>query len=363
LDRKPYEQVKETIDAALENGVNILDIFMPGHEVRANIANALGTRRKDVIIQGHIGASDVGQQYDISRDLPTVRRYFEDILRLFGGYIDLGMLFFLDSEKDYQNVFETPFADYARKLKEKGQIGHIGFSSHNPEIAARVVNTGLVEAMMFSVNPAFDMYPADEDVLNTLENGFDTGLLRGVEPKRAALYRLCEQKGVGITVMKTLGAGKLISKEHTPFKQPMTIAQCIHYALTRPAVSSVLLGCKGRAEVEAAMSYLSMTDSQRDYADVLESTGKGFHGNCVYCNHCQPCPAEIDIASVTRYLDIARLDEDHIPPSVQSHYQGLTHRGDECIECGSCEERCPFGVPVIQNMRDAARLFVGTADK
>ena len=107
LDGKPYPQVEATVRAALDAGVNHLDVFMPGQEVRRNIAKALGDRRKDVTIQGHIGSTDVGQQYDISRDMPTVRKYFEDLLRIF-GYIDFGMLFFIDSQKDYQGVFETP---------------------------------------------------------------------------------------------------------------------------------------------------------------------------------------------------------------------------------------------------------------
>ena len=103
--------MKETISAALESGINILDVFMPGIEVRQNIANALGSRRKDVLIQGHIGSTDVNQQYDISRDLPTVKRYFEELLRIF-GYIDFGMMFFVDSEKDFHDVFDTGFVDY-----------------------------------------------------------------------------------------------------------------------------------------------------------------------------------------------------------------------------------------------------------
>lgn len=66
LDGKPYSQVEETINVALENGVNILDVFMPGKEIRENIARALGDRRKRVVIQGHIGSTDIRQQYDIS---------------------------------------------------------------------------------------------------------------------------------------------------------------------------------------------------------------------------------------------------------------------------------------------------------
>ena len=357
VDGKPYEQVKDTIDAALESGVNILDVFMPGREVRENIAKALGDRRGQVMIQGHLGSTDINQQYDISRDLPTVKKYFEDLLRIFGGYIDLGMMFFIDSDKDYHDVFETGFAEYAERLKKQGDIGHIGFSSHSPGTAIRAIDTGLPEMMMFSINPAFDMLPSDEYILEVFEKGVAPEMLRGIEPKRAELYKLCEQRQIGVTVMKTFGAGKLLSREHTPFSAPLSVSQCIHYALSRPSVSCVLPGCKTGDEVRDVMRYFDADASELDYADVLSSVRNDFKGSCVYCSHCQPCPAGIDIASVNKYLDIARLDTANIPPSVASHYLSLSHGGGECISCGHCEERCPFGVPVISNMAEAEQLL------
>src|SRR5215510_4572710 len=122
LDGKPYQQIKETIDAALENDINFMDCFMPGKIIRENIAKALGNRRKDVFIQGHIGSSDVNLQYDISRDMPTVKKYFEDMLRIFGGHIEFGMLFYIDTDNDYKNVFDGGLADYAQRLKQNGDI-------------------------------------------------------------------------------------------------------------------------------------------------------------------------------------------------------------------------------------------------
>lgn len=357
LDGKPYSQVKETIDAALEHGVNIMDVFMPGKEIRENIAKALGNKRKEVIIQGHIGSTDIGQQYDISRDMPTVRRYFEDILRIFGGYIDLGMMFFIDSEEDYKNVFETDFIKYVEHLKKQGYIGHIGFSSHNPVTAIKVINTGVPEMLMFSINPAFDMLPSEEYIFNHFENGFGSELFRGIDPKRAELYKLCTQKQIGITVMKTLGGGKLLSPEHTPFAKPLTVPQCVHYALSRPAVASVLLGCQTSGEVLDSMRYFELDDSEKDYAEILSTMRNDFQGNCVYCSHCQPCPAGIDIATVHKYLDIARLDIANIPPSISSHYLNLCSSGSDCVGCGSCETRCPFNVPIIKNMAEAESLL------
>ena len=357
LDHKPYSQVEETINAALEHGVNIFDVFMPGREVRENIAKALGSRRKNVIIQGHFGSTQINRQNHISRNMPEVRRYFEDILRIFGGYIDLGMLFFIDSEEDYKNVFETDFIKYVEHLKNQGYIGHIGFSSHNPATAIKVINTGLPEMLMFSINPAFDMLPSEEYVLNHMEKGFSPELFHGIDPKRAELYKLCEKKQIGITVMKALGAGKLVSPEHTPFAKPLSVHQCIHYALSRPAVASVLVGCQTRGEVIDAVKYFELDDSEKDYTEILGTMRNDFKGNCVYCSHCQPCPAEIDIAAVNKYLDIARLDSTNIPQSIRSRYLSLAHNGSDCIGCGSCESRCPFGVPIIKNMEEAEKLF------
>lgn len=357
LDGKPYDQVKGTVETALNAGINIFEMFMPGREIRENVARALGDNRKKVMIQGHLGSTDINQQYDISRDMPTVKKYFEDLLRIYGGYIDFGMLFFIDNDEAYNSVFESEFIDYAMKLKEKGDILHLGFSSHNPETAIKVIKTGLVELMMFSINPAFDMLPSDEYVFDHMDTDLGKDLFRGLDPRRAELYKLCSQEQIGITVMKALGGGRLISEEHSPFARPMTVHQCVHYALSRPSVASVLTGCKTSEEMLDVLSYFDKTDEEKDYSQVLSTMRNDFKGNCVYCSHCQPCPVEIDIATVNKYLDIAQLDSSNIPPSIKSHYNNLSHKGDECIACGSCEERCPFSVPIIENMEKASKLF------
>ncbi len=360
LDEKPYAVVEETIHAALDNGINIMDVFMPGEEVRKNIGKAIAGRRDKFLLQGHICSTDINQQYDISRDLPTVKKYFEDLLRFLNtDYIDFGMLFFIDSEADFKGAFESPVLDYALELKKKGVVRHLGASSHNPVMAKKAVETGLVELLMFSINPAFDMIPPNtkiEDMMGGVGAPVTAGD-NGMDPDRAGLYRLCESKGVGITVMKTLGAGKLLSPAHTPFARPLTVGQCIHYALTRPAVVSVLIGCQSRAQIEEAAGYCDLTDEEKDYAPIIGSMQSDFRGNCVYCGHCLPCPSEIDIAGVNKYLDIAVLDESRIPPSIAQHYRALARHGSDCVSCGSCEERCPFGVPVMKNMERAAGLF------
>jgi len=358
LDNKPYETVETVIHAALDQGINIMDLFMPRETVRTNIGRALAGRRDKMLIQGHLCSTNNNEQNDISRDLPTVKKYFENLFRcLATDYIDIGMLFFIDTEKDFTAVFENGIVRYAQDLKQQGRIRAIGASSHNPAIARRLVETGVVDLLMFSINPAFDMIPAETYLIDIISEDKAWDFEKKLDRDRAGLYQFCEQREVAITVMKTLGSGKLLSPEHTPFAQPMTVAQCIHYALTRPAVVSALVGCRSREEVLEAAAYLEKSDAERDYSAVLQDYQGDFRGHCVYCNHCLPCPSGINIANVHKYLDIAVLDEANIPPGVKSHYRSLDHRASDCSACGSCEERCPFSVPVMANMKKAAALL------
>jgi predicted aldo/keto reductase-like oxidoreductase len=361
LDGKPRELVDEVIGAALDHGMNIMDLFMPGDAVRTNIGRALKGKRDKMFIQGAIGSVDLREQYDVNRELATCRFYFENLLScLETDYIDFGMLFFMDSHDDIDAMLDNGVVEYAGRLRQAGVIRAVGASVHNPETARRLVEEGLVEMLLFSINPAFDLMAGNSDITTMLGDGFGAEVSR-IDPRRAELYRLCQSREVGITVMKTYGAGKLFSPAHSPFAQALTPGQCIHYALTRPAVSSVLIGCRSRQEVEAAVAYLDLSEKERDYSQAIslfKGNGKGgFAGACLYCNHCLPCPAEINIASVNKYLDIARLDENDIPAAIALHYRELEAHGSDCIACGSCEKRCPFGVKVMDNMREAARLF------
>lgn len=358
LDNKPYAIVEETIHAALEHGINIFDLFMPGDEVRRNIGKALGKRRQDAIIQGHIGSVDLNQQYDISRDLLTCKRYFEKLLTNLGtDYIDVGMLFFMDTDDALEQIYSNGIVDYALDLKEKGIVRAIGMSSHNPKVARKLLETGIIDLMMFSSNPAFDMTPAEKDVLEILFGEAKDQEYISIDPERAQLYQYCEKENIAITVMKPLGGGRLLSAEHSPFRKAMSVTQCLHYVLTRPGVVSAMVGCQSARQIKEAVSYLDATEEQRDYVSII----KGFQGEnnkkCVYCNHCQPCQAKIDIAMVNKYLDIALLDTENIPPSIVQHYKSLTANGADCIACGNCEEKCPFSVPIIENMERATRLF------
>ena len=357
LERHNTEEVCEIIHYCSDKGINILDCWMSNPEVRSNIGKAIKGNREHWIIQGHLGSTWQNGQYVKSRDLGIVRAAFQDLLDRFDtDYIDLGMIHFVDETKEFHALMDGEFYALALSLKEKGIIRHIGMSTHNPEVAKLAAESGKIEMILFSVNPAFDMLPASEDLNDYFKDEYYANA-GGITPERAELYRICEQNGVGITVMKGYAGGRLLDAKTSPFGVALTPVQCIHYALTRPAVASVLTGFDSIGHVDAAVAYETASEEEKDYATVLAGApAHAYSGQCTYCGHCAPCPAGIDIAMVNKLLDLA-LMHDEIPATVRAHYKSLSANGADCTACRGCERRCPFGVHVSERMKQAESVF------
>lgn len=361
LEGMPREKIIAMLHHAMDLGINLLDLYMPQPEIRDAIGEALRTHPGEMLIQGHLcTVCDETGQYVRTRDINAVKNSFEDMLKRIGrDSVDFGLIHFLDSDQDVRAVEENGILDYALELKKKGVIRHLGFSSHDATTALKMVETGLFEMLMFSLNPAYDLdhgQRAVEDIMEFKGIHVDEQAI-GIAPGRTALYKRCEAMGVGITVMKAMAAGRLLSAESSPFGIALTPVKCCHYALDRPGVVSVLPGFSTIAEIDEAAAYCGASDSEKDYSIIGEVPGFQMQGQCMYCNHCQPCPAEINVASVTKYLDIARQHKGSIPGAAAEHYHALAVHASDCLECGSCLERCPFGVDVIANMREAASVF------
>lgn len=373
------EQAKLLLDHARAAGVNILDCWMSDPCVRSLIGDAIQGERDQWIIQGHIGstweagpidpatyqgpredlekATEAAGQYVRTRDVEKVRAAFEDMLaRFHTDHIELGMIHFVDDPEEFDEIMAGgPFIDYVRELKANGTIGHIGLSTHNPAVAQKAAESGEIAMVMFSVNPAFDLLPATPEI-DELFKPYDEAL-EGINPERATLYATCEREGMGITVMKPFAGGRLLSAEDSAFGVALTPVQCIHYALTRPAVGAVMGGYRSIEEIDAALAYEDASDAEKDYASVLAGAPcHAYYGQCTYCGHCAPCTVGIDIAMVNKYHDLAEMQPE-IPPTVKAHYEALPMHASACISCSACEPRCPFGVPIAERMAQTAEFF------
>ena len=357
LEQHDEDESVELMRYASTKGINIIDCWMPDPKSRDIIGKGMKGCRDKWIVQGHIGSTWQNGQYKRSREIDEIAPAFDDILkRMDTDYIDLGMIHYVDAEEDWNNCLNSEYIKYVHRLHDQGVIRHIGISTHNPRIAKKAVETGFVEMILFSINPAFDMRPATED-LDSMFTGYDESALSGIDPERAQLYQLCDQRNVGITVMKGYCGGRLLKAESSPFKVAFTPKQCIHYVLTRPGVSSILVGFDTKQQVDEAVSYETATEEEKDYASIIANAPlHSYSGQCTYCGHCKPCPVNIDIAMVNKFYDLA-TQQKTVPESVREHYRNLGVTASSCIGCHGCESRCPFGVKISDRMAKAAELF------
>lgn len=355
---KPYEQVKEMVDVMEAAGVNCIDLYTSNPQVRTDLGRAMEGRREKFILQAHLCSVWKNGQYQRTRVLCEVKEGFQEQLRLLNtDHVEIGMIHYVDSMADWEGVRTGGVLAYAQELRDKGVIGSIGLSSHNPEVALAAVNSGLIQVLMFSVNPCYDLQPADEDVEQLWnEKNYEKPLVN-MDPQRQELYETCQRLGVGITVMKAFGGGDLLSETLSPAGKALTLYQCLHYALTRPGVASVMSGARNVEELKTSIAYERATDEERDYAAAFAALPKiSWVGHCMYCGHCAPCPVGIDVASVTKFLNLTKA-QGMVPETVREHYAVLPHHAGECVACGACEKRCPFQVPVVENMRQTAQVF------
>jgi len=359
LEGKTPQDVKAVIDDAIAGGMNYLDIFMSEPNVRTNIGLALKGRREKMYLQGHIGSAFENGQYKRTRDIAECKAAFEDLLRRLGtDYLDVGMLHYVDSDEDYETVFQGEILQYALSLKEQGVIHFLGLSSHNPEVALRAIKTGLIDVLMFSINPAFDFEESATDIYVQKEcNVVREGKTIRLNTSRNDLYTVCEAEGVGLVAMKPFGGGILLDAGRSPFGKALGVVQCLQYVLDRPGVVSVLPGCATPKELQETLSWLSATSDEKDYSLIFkERPHLMVAGHCMYCGHCQPCSAHINIPLVSKLLDMA-MAGDEVPATVRDHYCALSATADDCIECHMCESRCPFGIKIPDMMGRARRVF------
>ncbi|HIT31836.1 MAG TPA: aldo/keto reductase [Candidatus Enterenecus stercoripullorum] len=331
------------LQLAFEQGVNYFDLATAESDTFPLFRAALSPVRDRVFYQIHFGAVYAdGKSYSWTTGLDAIRRSVDWQLKALGtDYIDYGFIHCLDESDDWVQYQKNGALDYLLQLRDQGVVRHIGLSSHTPATIQQVLDTGLVDMLMFSINPAYDYQHGE--------------FANGSGAERMALYRRCQTQGIGISVMKTFSGGQLLDEKTSPFGVALSEYQCIQYALDKPGVLTVLPGVRSREDVRRILGYLDASPQARDYSVISTLTPADMEGTCVYCNHCQPCPAGLDIGLINKYYDLT-LAGDSL---AADHYHGLSVHADACIACGHCNRRCPFHVDQVSRMGEIARYFAG----
>ncbi len=336
------EEIEESISLAIDCGINYFDLCAGGKNVFVPFGRAIKGRRDKVYLQIHFGAVyDENGDYGWSRDLNKIKKTIAYELEALGtDYIDLGFLHCVDEMDDYQELVSSGVLDYVKELKKKGVIRHIGFSSHTPSVANKIIDTGLIDMFMFSINAAYDYEKSD-----------DLGL--GSFSERQNLFKKAEKEGISISVMKPFHGGKLLSASSSPFKVALSKYQCLQYCLDRPGVKVVLPGIRGLADLKELLGFLNASEEEKDYSVISSFTPSNVLGNCVYCNHCLPCPKGLDIGLINKYYDLSLIGDN----LAKDHYRKLKVKASSCIGCGHCNNRCPFKVDQKDKMKKIAEYF------
>ena len=330
----------ETLKMAFDNGINYFDLAGGDTECFPYYGEAFENVRDKVMYQIHFGANYETGSYGWTTNLEKVKKSIAwQLEQLKTDYINYGFIHCIDEESDWNAYQKNGILDYIKELKEKGVVKHIGISSHTPELVHKALDTGLIDMVMFSINPAYDYEQG------TYANGSVN--------ERMELYKRCEAEGVGISVMKAFSSGQLLDERTSPFGKALTKMQCIQYALDKPGVLTVLPGIRGKEDLEEILQFNKATDEEKDYSIISEFTPPEATGKCVYCNHCEPCPMGLDIGLINKYYDLSKAGD----ILAKDHYKNLEKTAKDCIQCGHCNTRCPFKVDQMSRMKEIANYF------
>ena len=192
------------------------------------------------------------------------------------------------------------------EAKRLGKIRHIGITNHRLAVAEEAVRSGLYETLQFPFS-----YLASE--------------------KEEALVRLCEQMDVGFICMKAL-AGGLITRSDAA------------YAFLADYPVAPIWGVQRESELGEFLEYNStppvMTDEIREF---IEQERKELAGDfCRGCGYCMPCPVGIEINNCARMSLLLRRAP--TAASLTPETQAKMKKIEECINCGRCKSRCPYGL-------------------
>lgn len=320
------KEIDHIVNTAVEEGVNYVDVLCCDPETdplyREGLGPALRAHRSNFIL-----GINWGHPHDYL-DLDHCRSCFESLLASVGnGYAEVAKLMMVDTEAKWDDWGRRSL-ECLQRYREQGKVGHIGISGHNGPVARKAVDSGLVDVLMYPFN------------LSAHEKESDRRLVQA-----------CADKGIGFVAMKPYGGGALLQpRGDTALPKHL---QCLHYVLSHP-VSTLVAGAKNAAELRQTLSYFAAGEAERDYRPYLPHLLAYMQGECTYCNHCLPCPVGIDVGRTIFLGDGAKWA---LQSEFAAEYAAMPVPASACTECGTCTERCPFGVEAAAKVRRTALFF------
>jgi len=301
------------LEKLVENGVNYIDSARGYTVSEAFLGEALeGIRDKFVLATKSMARTRDEMAKDIDISLQNFRT----------DHIELYQLHNPNLAQLDQVMAPGGALEALNEAKAAGKIGHIGVTAHSVEVFAKAVELDWVETIMFPYNI--------------------------VETQGEELMKKAAEKGIGFIVMKPLAGGAL---EDAPL--------AMRFLMQNPNTDVIIPGMAFVEEAEqniAAVSDTSpLTAEELAKIDTIrKELGTQF---CRRCNYCAPCTVGITIPSV--FLFQGYLNRYGLGEWAKGRYEAMSVPASACIECGVCETRCPYNLPIREMLKSAAAQFEG----
>lgn len=311
IQRVTAEEAKALLEAVEAAGVNYIDTAR-GYTVSEElIGQAIeGRWDKFVLATKSMARDREAMAKDIETSLGNLRT----------DYIDLYQIHNPSVQQLEQVCAPGGALEALLEAKEAGRIGHLGLTAHSLEVFQRALELDWVETVMFPYNI--------------------------VENQGADLMEQAAEKNVGFIGMKPLAGGAIEDA-----------ALALRYIAANPHVSVVIPGMYAPGEVaQNAAAVADAAPLSQEEQDRMEQIRKELGTSfCRRCNYCAPCTVGISIPNA--FLFHGYLSRYGLADWARSRYEAMPAKAGDCVECGACEERCPYQLPIREMLKKTAADF------
>ena len=311
IQRIDAQGTKKLMTVMAEKGINYIDSARGYTVSESFIGEGLeGIRDKFILATKSMSRTKEAMAKDIDISLENFRT----------DYIDLYQVHNPSVEQLDQVIGADGALEALLEAKEAGKIGHIGLTAHSLEVFEKALEMDWVETIMFPYNI--------------------------VERQGEALIHRCREKNIGFIDMKPLAGGAIEDGR-----------LALRFICANPDVTVVIPGMYDVSEIEKNIEAVEdTTPLTGEELEGMEAVRKQLGTNfCRRCNYCQPCTVGINISGC--FLFQGYLDRYGLEDWARDRYATIPVKAGACVECGDCETRCPYNLPIREMLKKCAAAF------
>jgi len=324
--RVDMDAAADIVNHALDCGINYLDTARVYADSEAKFGQVMKHRRNECFLATK---SNQRSKEGALRDLE------ESLANLQTDYLDVWQLHDVSTSQWWEEVMGPGGAlEAAKRARAEGKVRFIGLTGHNIAVLRKAIDSGEFASVLCVYNLGIN--DTDETV---------------IKPARAA--------GMGVAIMKPLSGGiffRHLKAQEAELQISPDIAW--RYVLSNPDISVALAGTQELRDIDQAIAAseaqqpLSPEEAE-PYVAFARSLGEDV---CRDCRYCKDCPEGIEVWRIMQMLDRARVYS-YEWPKFRTEYAALEPQADACLECGQCEEACPFDLGIMERLKKAHEHF------